>query len=64
MAMSDIAPAPPPRVQRRCRYRVVGSGIPGRFAVIERISGDMVEAGFDSYEAAWSWIVNRVDGRA
>jgi hypothetical protein len=44
---NNMTPAPPPRVQRRCRYRVVGV-MQGRFAVIERLSGDVVEAGFDS----------------
>jgi len=61
--MSDVAPAPPPRIQRRCRYRVVGV-MQGRFAVIERLSGNVVEAGFTSYEPAWSHIVNKLlDGR-
>jgi hypothetical protein len=38
--------------------------MPGRFAVIERLSGDVVEAGFTGWESAWAWIANRLDGRA
>jgi hypothetical protein len=38
--------------------------MPGRFAVIERLSDNVVEAGFVTYEAAWSFIVNQLlDGR-
>jgi hypothetical protein len=38
--------------------------MPGRFAVIERLSDNVIEAGFVSYEAAWSHIVNvLLDGR-
>jgi hypothetical protein len=62
--MTAVAPAPLPRSKRnRCRYRVVGVQ-QGRFAVVERRTDNIVEAGFDSYEAAWAWIANRLDGRA
>jgi hypothetical protein len=57
--MSHVASAPPPRVQRRCRYRIVGV-MRGRFAVIERLSGNVVEAGFTNYEAGWEYIANRL----
>jgi hypothetical protein len=50
-------------LRRRCRYRVVET-MPGRFAVIERFSGDVVEAGFAGWESAWAWVANRLDGRA
>jgi hypothetical protein len=64
--MNNVAPASPahlPRTERRkCRYRVVQT-MPTRFAVIERLSGDVVAAGFETYEAGWSWIANKLDGR-
>jgi hypothetical protein len=38
--------------------------MPGRFAVVERRTDNIIEAGFDTFESAWVWIVNRMDGRA
>ena len=50
-------------LRRNCRWRVIAT-MPGRFAVIERMSDNVVEAGFVSYEAAWAYIVNQLlDGR-
>jgi hypothetical protein len=37
--------------------------MPKRFAVIERLSGDVVEAGFETYEAGWAFIANHLDRR-
>jgi hypothetical protein len=55
---------PPPRIPRhqRRRYRVEELDI-DHFAVVERLTSDVVEAGFESYTAAWTWIANRLDGR-
>jgi hypothetical protein len=36
--------------------------MPGRFAVIERISDNVIEAGFVTYEAAWGYIVYQLLG--
>jgi len=60
----DSAPAPRiPRSRRgRCPLRVV-EVMPKRFAVIERLSGDVVEAGFETYEAGWAFIANHLDRR-
>jgi len=46
-------------LRRRCPYRVEQLH-PGRFIVVERMGGDVVEAGFVSYEAAWGYIVNQL----
>jgi hypothetical protein len=32
----------------------------GRFAVIDRRSGNVVEAGFRSFEQGWIWVAERV----
>jgi hypothetical protein len=64
--MNNVTPVPRiPRSQRlKCRYRVVEVMPKTRYAVIERISGNVVEAGFTTYEAGWAWIANKLDGRA
>ena len=60
--MSD-GPIVSSRLRHHCPFRVVAT-MPGRFAVIERLSDNVIEAGFVSYEAAWSHIVNvLLDGR-
>jgi hypothetical protein len=50
-------------LRRRCPFRVEQVQ-PGRFIVVERRTSNVVEAGFSSYEKAWSWIANRIEGRA
>jgi hypothetical protein len=50
-------------LRRDCKYGVVSLML-GRFAVIDRRSGDVVEAGFRSFEAGWVWIAQRLEGRA
>jgi hypothetical protein len=61
--MSDIAPAPrPPRYSnKRVRYRVERRD--DCYAVVERLSGDLVQGGFTSDRAAWTWLINCIDGR-
>jgi hypothetical protein len=50
----------PARHPRRVRYRVEQLDA-DHFAVVERLSGDrVVEAEFDTYTAAWTWIANHV----
>ena len=61
--MSDTGPIVSRALRRDCPFRVIQT-MPGRFAVIERLSGDVVEAGFTGWESAWAWIANRLDGRA
>jgi len=46
----------------RCRYRAEQLW-PGWYAVVERQTSAIVISGFSSYEAAWSWIANRLDAR-
>ena len=36
---------------------------PHWYAVVERQTSAIVLSGFSSYEAAWSWIANRLDAR-
>jgi hypothetical protein len=61
--MSD-GPIVSPSLRRRCPYRVEQLQ-PGRFIVVERGTGNVIEAGFVSYEVAWGYIVNELlDGRA
>jgi hypothetical protein len=49
-------------LRRTCPYRVI-QPMPGRFAVVERRTDNIIEAGFESYEAAWSRIMVLLDGR-
>jgi hypothetical protein len=50
-------------LRRSCPYRVEQLQ-PGRFIIVERGTGNVVEAGFVSYAAAWSYIVNEsLEGR-
>ena len=46
----------------RCRYRAEQLW-PCWYAVVERRTSAIVITGFSSYEAAWSWIANRLDAR-
>jgi hypothetical protein len=50
------------RYHTRCRYRAEQLW-PGWYAVVERQTSAIVVSGFASYEAAWSWIANRLDAR-
>jgi hypothetical protein len=54
---------PLPRAARRtCPLGVVK--LIDRFAVLDRRTGTIVEAGFDSFERGWIWIAKRLEGRA
>jgi len=46
----------------RCCYRPEQLW-PHWYAVVERGTSAIVISGFSSYEAAWSWIANRLDAR-
>ena len=50
-------------LRHTCPFRVIQT-MPGRFAVVERRTDNIIEAGFDTFESAWTWIINRMDGRA
>jgi len=50
------------RYHTRCRYRAEQLW-PCWYAVVERRTSAIVLSGFSSYEAAWSWIANQLDGR-
>jgi hypothetical protein len=41
------------------RYRVEQLDA-DHFAVVEPRTGNVIEAGFESYAAAWTWIANHV----
>ena len=47
------------RYHARCRYRAEELR-PDCYAVVERQTSAIVISGFPSYEAAWSWIANRL----
>jgi hypothetical protein len=60
--MDEVAARPGPlphKLRRDCRYGVVSLML-GRFAVIDRRSGTVVEAGFRSFEQGWVWVAERV----
>jgi hypothetical protein len=58
----SAAPAPlfHGRYHVRCRYRPKELR-PGHYAVVERQTSAIVISGLPSYEAAWSWIANRLN---
>jgi hypothetical protein len=43
------------------RYRVERLG--DHYAVVDRLSGDVVQGGFTSDRLAWTWLINCIDGR-
>jgi hypothetical protein len=64
--MDEVAPASdwtplPRRLRRTCPLGVV-QVMPGRFAILHRRSGTIVEAGFNDFEGAWARVAQRLEG--